>query len=283
MYSPFRAKAGSQCPRTPPTPNRPLPSRHSVPALPWSLVSRSRLETLLDGQHRRHITLVTGLPEAGKTTLVASWLHLTDRPAVWCRPRRARQRGRPPSGRSCPARPSVGRAGAAAPPTSPGHHSARQRLRLARRGPLGPGARRRARAALRRRPRRPAPCARPRRRPCRSCCAPGPIRRWPSAGCGSTAGWARSCNRPRVHGGRGLRAVRRLRHRAAPGRRAPLRQRAGLGGRPAAGGGRPRRSRRPPRAGAHGHQPRPVPAGGGARPPGRAHAGFPAARAWSGA
>ena len=60
-----------------------LPSRHSVPALPWSLVSRSRLESLLDDQHRRHITLVSGLPGAGKTTLVATWLRSTDRPAAW--------------------------------------------------------------------------------------------------------------------------------------------------------------------------------------------------------
>ena len=63
--------------------HRPLPSRHSVPALPWSLVSRGRLEILLDDQHRRHITLVSGLPGAGKTTLVASWLRSTDRPAAW--------------------------------------------------------------------------------------------------------------------------------------------------------------------------------------------------------
>ena len=62
---------------------RPLPSRHIPPALPWSLVSRSRLESLLDDQHRRHITLVSGLPGAGKTTLVASWLRSTDRPAAW--------------------------------------------------------------------------------------------------------------------------------------------------------------------------------------------------------
>jgi LuxR family maltose regulon positive regulatory protein len=41
------------------------------------------LESLLDDQQRRHITLVSGLPGAGKTTLVASWLRSADRPAAW--------------------------------------------------------------------------------------------------------------------------------------------------------------------------------------------------------
>jgi LuxR family maltose regulon positive regulatory protein len=46
-------------------------------------VRRPRLEDLLDEGQRRHITLVSGLPGAGKTTLVASWLRATDRHAAW--------------------------------------------------------------------------------------------------------------------------------------------------------------------------------------------------------
>jgi LuxR family maltose regulon positive regulatory protein len=46
-------------------------------------VRRARLESRLDDHERRHITLVSGLPGAGKTTLVASWLRSGDRPAAW--------------------------------------------------------------------------------------------------------------------------------------------------------------------------------------------------------
>jgi LuxR family maltose regulon positive regulatory protein len=46
-------------------------------------VRRERLEALLDDAERRHITLVSGLPGAGKTTLVACWLTAADRPAAW--------------------------------------------------------------------------------------------------------------------------------------------------------------------------------------------------------
>jgi LuxR family transcriptional regulator, maltose regulon positive regulatory protein len=38
---------------------------------------------LLDDRERRHITVVSGLPGAGKTTLVASWLTAADQPAAW--------------------------------------------------------------------------------------------------------------------------------------------------------------------------------------------------------
>jgi LuxR family maltose regulon positive regulatory protein len=54
-----------------------------VPALPNPLVRRARLEAHLDDAERRHITLVSGLPGAGKTTLVASWLRTVDHPAAW--------------------------------------------------------------------------------------------------------------------------------------------------------------------------------------------------------
>jgi LuxR family maltose regulon positive regulatory protein len=46
-------------------------------------VRRERLEALLDDAERRHITVVSGLPGAGKTTLVASWLTAADQPAAW--------------------------------------------------------------------------------------------------------------------------------------------------------------------------------------------------------
>jgi LuxR family maltose regulon positive regulatory protein len=46
-------------------------------------VRRARLEAHLADAERRHITLVSGLPGAGKTTLVASWLRTVDHPAAW--------------------------------------------------------------------------------------------------------------------------------------------------------------------------------------------------------
>src|SRR5262245_14160685 len=60
-----------------------VPPHYRVPALPRPLVRRERLETLLDDAARRHITLVSGRPGAGKTTLVATWLNATDQPAAW--------------------------------------------------------------------------------------------------------------------------------------------------------------------------------------------------------
>ena len=65
------------------TTSRPVPSRHRVPGLPHSLVRRARLEAQLGDAERRQITLVSGLPGAGKTTLVASWLRTVDHPAAW--------------------------------------------------------------------------------------------------------------------------------------------------------------------------------------------------------
>ena len=55
----------------------------AVPTLPRALIRRPRLEARLTDGDRRQITLVTGLPGAGKTTLVASWLHAAGQPAAW--------------------------------------------------------------------------------------------------------------------------------------------------------------------------------------------------------
>jgi LuxR family transcriptional regulator, maltose regulon positive regulatory protein len=67
-------------PSTPPLGAGP---RRYLPVLPKPIVRRARLEALLDDGQRRQITLVSGLPGAGKTTLVASWLRPTRRPAAW--------------------------------------------------------------------------------------------------------------------------------------------------------------------------------------------------------
>ena len=56
-----------------------------VPSLPRALVPRRRLEGRLADAERRRITLVSGLPGAGKTTLVASWLRSYGRPVAWVR------------------------------------------------------------------------------------------------------------------------------------------------------------------------------------------------------
>jgi LuxR family maltose regulon positive regulatory protein len=58
-------------------------SHQGVPSLPHALVRRSRLEERFRDPERRQITLVSGLPGAGKTTLVASWLRSCDRQAAW--------------------------------------------------------------------------------------------------------------------------------------------------------------------------------------------------------
>jgi LuxR family maltose regulon positive regulatory protein len=58
-------------------------SCRGIPPLPPALVKRSRLARRLSDRERRPITLVSGLPGAGKTTLVASWLRSLDRPAAW--------------------------------------------------------------------------------------------------------------------------------------------------------------------------------------------------------
>ena len=55
----------------------------TIPSLPRALVRRPRLELRLDDPERRQITLVSGLPGAGKTTLVASWLRTGERRAAW--------------------------------------------------------------------------------------------------------------------------------------------------------------------------------------------------------
>ncbi|HKY67140.1 MAG TPA: AAA family ATPase, partial [Acidimicrobiales bacterium] len=47
------------------------------------LVRRERLEERLDDGTRRHVTLVSGLPGAGKTTLVSSWLRRAVRRSAW--------------------------------------------------------------------------------------------------------------------------------------------------------------------------------------------------------
>jgi LuxR family maltose regulon positive regulatory protein len=60
-----------------------LSSCRGIPPLPHALVKRSRLASRLSDRERRPITLVSGLPGAGKTTLVASWLRSLDRPAAW--------------------------------------------------------------------------------------------------------------------------------------------------------------------------------------------------------
>jgi hypothetical protein len=261
-----------------------LPSRHSVPALPWSLVSRSRLESLLDDQHRRHITLVSGLPGAGKTTLVATWLRSTDRPAAWVGlDARDNEPGRL-------ARAIVGalaRISAVPEPPArrrrPGSALLDQAFASLGPRPLGARPRRRARAALGRRPGHAAPRARPRARvPARRAVRPGrPAGRpWPAAA--RRPAGRDPQRRPRVHGGRGLCALRRLRHRAALRRGSgPVGTHPGLGGRAAAGRRRARRRRRPPRARPHHHRHRGrggrLPAGGGARPPGGTDPGVPAA------
>ena len=54
-----------------------------VPSLPRTLVQRRRLEERLADAERRQITLVSGLPGAGKTTLVASWLRSAGRSVAW--------------------------------------------------------------------------------------------------------------------------------------------------------------------------------------------------------
>lgn len=61
----------------------PAASTACVPSLPHTLVRRARLEARLDDPERRQLTLVSGLPGAGKSTLVASWLRSDDRPAAW--------------------------------------------------------------------------------------------------------------------------------------------------------------------------------------------------------
>jgi LuxR family transcriptional regulator, maltose regulon positive regulatory protein len=66
-----------------PAASRHADRRFSVPGLPRPLVRRDRLESQLRDTARRQITLVSGLPGAGKTTLVASWLRAADHPAAW--------------------------------------------------------------------------------------------------------------------------------------------------------------------------------------------------------
>ncbi len=64
-------------------PARPAAITRPIPAAPDRFVRRTRLEARLGDDHRRSVTLVSGLPGAGKTTLVASWLRAEDRPAAW--------------------------------------------------------------------------------------------------------------------------------------------------------------------------------------------------------
>jgi len=59
------------------------PTSPTVPAPVDSFVHRARLEERLHDDRRRHVTLVSGLPGAGKTTLVASWLRRSGTPSAW--------------------------------------------------------------------------------------------------------------------------------------------------------------------------------------------------------
>jgi LuxR family maltose regulon positive regulatory protein len=70
--------------RVPPSPSAAITRRPvGIPTTTDRFVRRDRLETRLGDDQRRPVTLVSGLPGAGKTTLVASWLHAEDRPAAW--------------------------------------------------------------------------------------------------------------------------------------------------------------------------------------------------------
>jgi len=69
----------------PPSPAAAIAPRRTtaIPTAADRFVRRERLEARLGDDHRRPVTLVSGLPGAGKTTLVSSWLHAEDRPAAW--------------------------------------------------------------------------------------------------------------------------------------------------------------------------------------------------------
>ncbi len=71
---------GAVSPRSPRFP----PSKFHAPSAPSRLVRRTRLLDALDGGQHARLTLVVGLPGAGKTALLADWLAAhPERPAAW--------------------------------------------------------------------------------------------------------------------------------------------------------------------------------------------------------
>lgn len=68
---------------SPPAATRPAHRPPAVPGTTVRHVRRARLESRLDDHQRRPVTIVSGMPGAGKTTLVASWLRAEDRAGAW--------------------------------------------------------------------------------------------------------------------------------------------------------------------------------------------------------
>src|SRR3954447_18590082 len=67
-----------------PAPRLLAATKFSVPAIPSRYVPRPRLEAALDGAAHLPLTIVVGLPGAGKSVMLASWLR--DRPeerSIW--------------------------------------------------------------------------------------------------------------------------------------------------------------------------------------------------------
>ena len=68
----------------PPPPSAVVSPPHpGIPIPVDPFVRRERLEERLGDEQRKHVTLVSGLPGAGKTTLVASWLRRSGHPSAW--------------------------------------------------------------------------------------------------------------------------------------------------------------------------------------------------------
>lgn len=85
MNEPTREGAGPQ-----PSPGAPGPAsgllprtRLQAPSMPSSPVSRPRLLEMLESGANLPVTVVTGLPGAGKTTLVAQWAQTSDSALAW--------------------------------------------------------------------------------------------------------------------------------------------------------------------------------------------------------